>query len=249
MNLDAYLERISYQGSFRPDGDSLRTLQLAHLYRVPFENLSIHTNEKILLQEEWLYDKFVRRRRGGFCYELNGLFAVLLRQLGFPVTLLSAGVARADGSFGPDFDHLALLVSLKNRWLVDVGFGDSFHQPLLLDRCEVQAQDTRAYQITADGEALTLNEREPEAEWKPQYRFTLQAHELRDYEAMCHYHQTSPLTSFTQQRVCSLAKPGGRITLTDKRLLETIGHARHERWLTSEEEYNAVLTQTFSILL
>lgn len=249
MNSKAYLERIHYQESLLPSGESLRALQLAHLLAVPFENLSIHTNERILLQEEWLFDKIVRRRRGGFCYELNGLFAALLRRLGLAVTLLSAGVARADGSFGPEYDHLALLVTLEDRWLVDVGFGDSFRQPLLLDNREVQPQGERAYQIVSDGEYLTLNEREAEAEWKPQYRFTLLANALSDYEAMCHYHQTSPATSFTQQRVCSLAKPNGRVTLTDKYLIETISHQRHERLLTSDEEYAAVLAQEFGIML
>ncbi|HET9530927.1 MAG TPA: arylamine N-acetyltransferase, partial [Blastocatellia bacterium] len=145
MDLKAYLERIGYKGSLLPSSGSLRDLQLSHLLTVPFENLSIHTNEHILLRNAWLFDKIVLRRRGGFCYELNGLFAFLLGQLGFNVTMLSAGVARPDGGFGPDFDHMTLMVSLEDRWLVDVGFGDSFRQPLLLDRRDVQKQGERSY--------------------------------------------------------------------------------------------------------
>ena len=83
----------------------------AHLLAVPFENLDIHLGRPISLDQDALFGKIVTRRRGGFCYELNGLFALLLRELGFEVTLLSAGVARADGGFGPEFDHLTLLVS------------------------------------------------------------------------------------------------------------------------------------------
>ena len=81
MNTDAYLKRINYQGALAPTAETLRALQLAHLRRVPFENLSIHAGEPIVLQEEALFTKIVERRRGGFCYEVNGLFAALLRSL------------------------------------------------------------------------------------------------------------------------------------------------------------------------
>src|SRR5262249_19643128 len=133
MNVDAYLKRINYAGAREPAAETLRTLQLAHLRTVPFENLSIHAGEPIVLEEAALFGKIVERRRGGFCYEANGLFAALLRALGFQVAMLSAGVANAKGEFGPDFDHMTLMVTLAERWLVDVGFGESFMEPLLLD--------------------------------------------------------------------------------------------------------------------
>ncbi len=105
-------KRIGYEGSREPSAQTLRALQLAHLRTVPFENLSIHSNETIVLRDDALFDKVVTRRRGGFCYELNGLFAALLRALGFEVEMLAAGVANAAGNFGPDFDHMTLLVKL-----------------------------------------------------------------------------------------------------------------------------------------
>src|SRR5689334_7918176 len=156
---------------------------------VPFENLSIHAGEPIVLDDEALFEKIVVRRRGGFCYEDNGLFAALLRALGFEVSMLSAEVARADGSFGPPFDHMTLLVSLEERWLADVGFGDSFVEPLLLDERGEQRQGRRAYRIAPDGDArdehderFVLYQREDEGgEWEPQYRFTLRPHEFEDY--------------------------------------------------------------------
>jgi N-hydroxyarylamine O-acetyltransferase len=243
----AYLERIGYRGSLLPGFESLRDLQLSHLLSVPFENLSIHANEPILLQERSLFDKIVLRKRGGFCYELNGLFAVLLGGLGFNVKMLSAGVARTDGGFGPDFDHMTLMVLLEERWLVDVGFGDSFRQPLLLDKRDVQVQGNRSYQIDENGAYLILKERDGEGGWKPQYRFTLQPHRLADYVEMCHYHQTSPKSSFTRQRVCSRALPDGRVTLSDMRLIVTEGRERRERILADEAEYIAVLAEEFGI--
>ena len=140
MDLGAYLERINFRGSLDVNAQTLRELQVAHLLTVPFENLSIHADEPIVLEEEALFDKVVRRRRGGFCYELNGLFAALLRGLGFDVSMLSARVARNDGGFTPDYDHMTILVSLDQRWLVDVGFGDAFRHPLIVDSVAVQTQ-------------------------------------------------------------------------------------------------------------
>ena len=113
MEVKAYLERIGYRGPLAPTADTLRRLHVAHLLTVPFENLSIHAGERIVLDDVSLFDKLVTRRRGGFCYELNGLFAALLRELGFQVEMLSARVANREGVFGPEFDHMALLVKLE----------------------------------------------------------------------------------------------------------------------------------------
>src|SRR5215210_5229475 len=190
MDITAYLERINYHGSLAANAETLRALQVAHLLAVPFENLSIHAKEPIVLEDEALFAKIVGRRRGGFCYEANGLFASLLRTLGFDVSMLSAEVANAEGGFGPAFDHMALMVRLEQRWLVDVGFGDSFPEPLLLDERGGQAQGERVYRILQDGTYLVLMQRKGD-EWEAQYRFTLQAHTYADYAEMCRYHQTS----------------------------------------------------------
>ena len=248
MNIRAYLERIDYHGSLAPTAETLRELQVAHLLAVPFENLSIHAGEPILLEDEALFTKIVERRRGGFCYEANGLFAALLRGLGFDVAMLSAGVANTEGAFGPDFDHMALMVSLDQRWLVDVGFGDSFREPLLLDERGEQAQGNRAYRILPDGPHLILTQRDEGGEWEAQYRFTLRPHEYADYAEMCRYHQTSPQSHFTRARVCSRATREGRVTLSEMRLITTSENGgRQERILTSQAEYAEVLREHFGI--
>src|SRR5207253_7456601 len=184
MDIPAYLQRINYTGPLAPSAETLRLLQVAHLRTVPFENLSIHSGEPIALDDEALFEKIVRRRRGGFCYELNGLFAALLRALGFDVAVLSARVANAEGIFGPDFDHMTLLVTLAERWLVDVGFGDSFLEPLKLDEESAQIQDHRAYRIVREDECLTLMQRLNDDEWRQQYRFILQPYQYSDYAEM-----------------------------------------------------------------
>jgi N-hydroxyarylamine O-acetyltransferase len=251
VNITAYLDRINYHGPLAPTAETLRELQVAHLLTVPFENLSIHARQPIVLDDHALFEKIVGRRRGGFCYEANGLFAALLRALGFNIKMLSAGVANAEGGFAPDFDHMALMVTIDERWLVDVGFGDSFRDPLLIDKRGEQRQGERTYRIDSDGRYLILMQRDDGAdgEWKAQYRFTLQPYEYSDYEEMCRYHQTSPQSHFTRGRICSRATPDGRLTLSEMRLIITRNDERQERVLTNEGEYASTLREHFGITL
>jgi len=247
MNVGAYLERIGYRGPLAPTAETLRRLHVAHLLAVPFENLSIHARETIVLDDESLFDKVVARRRGGFCYELNGLFAALLRELGFRVEMLSAAVARREGGFGPEFDHMALLVRLEERRLADVGFGDSFVEPLLLDERAEQAQGSRAFRVEEDGGRLVLSMKDAGGGWEPQYRFGLEPHAYADYAEMCRFHQTSPESHFTRGRVCSRLTAEGRVTLTGSRLIKTGGGERTERELADEAERDAALLEHFGI--
>lgn len=253
LDIKAYLERINYNGSTIPTAETLRALQVAHLLMVPFENLSIHAGQPIVLEDEALFRKIVTDRRGGFCYEANGLFAALLRALGFDITMLSAAVANASGEFGPDFDHMALMVQLEQRWLVDVGFGDSFLEPLQLDERDRQRQGNRTYQIVPDSNHLILMRRDGAEEWQARYRFTLTPHTFADYAEMCRYHQTSPESHFTRGRICSRATEGGRITLSDLRFITTSDsggqQVRQERTLTSETEYAEVLREHFGVVI
>lgn len=251
MDVTAYLARIKYRGSLAPIAETLRRLQRAHLLAVPFENLSIHIGQPIVLEDAALFAKIVERGRGGFCYEVNGLFAALLRALGFRVEMLSAGVANADGDFGPDFDHMALMVTIDGeRWLADVGFGDSFVEPLRLDERGEQKQDRRAYKIEVSGDYLVLMQRENENEWKAQYRFTMQPYEYADYFEMCRHHQTSPQSHFTQRRICSRLTEEGRVTLSDMRFITTSKNGeRREHALTSQKEYEAILREHFGIVV
>lgn len=249
VNIGAYLERIGYPGPLIPSADTLRQLHLAHLLAVPFENLSIHLGEPIVLDDEHLFDKIVMRRRGGFCYELNGLFAALLRALDFDVAMLSAAVKKPEGGYGPEFDHMVLMVTLAERWLVDVGFGDSFNEPLLLDERRVQAQGERAYRIETEGDRFVLWQRDREMIWSTQYRFGLTPYAYRDYAAMCHHHQTSPQSHFTQRRVCSRATVDGRITLSGMRLITTRNEARYEEAIKDEAAYAQALREHFDIVL
>lgn len=259
MNIHDYLERINYHGSLEPTLQTLRDLHKTHLLAVPFENLSIHYGQPVVLQEEALFHKIVHQRRGGFCYELNGLFAWLLGQLGFQVTLLSAGVYNPAGEPGPDFDHLTLLVHqlAGSDWLADVGFGDAFCLPLRFEaEIEQSEADGRAYRLqkqtieSAEQQYTSwIMQQRGEAEWESQYRFTLQPRELVDFTAMCHYQQTSPDSHFTLQRICSLLTPQGRISLSDLRLITTTDKKKTEQMLAGEEAYRAALAEHFQVVI
>jgi N-hydroxyarylamine O-acetyltransferase len=203
IDIQAYLRRIGFTGSLTPTPETLRALHRAHLHAVPFENLDIGLHRAIPCDENAAIHKIVDKRRGGFCYELNSAFAALLRALGFRVTLLSARVARADGSASPEFDHLTLRVDLEEPWLADVGFGDSFRDPLQLKVDLEQEQDGRRYRLLNHGERHYLESTDPNSQWTRQYSFTQTPRQLSDFAAMCHYHQTSPESHFTRNDVCT----------------------------------------------
>jgi N-hydroxyarylamine O-acetyltransferase len=253
VDIPAYLQRIRYHGSLKPTWETLRDLHLAHLYSVPFENLDISLGRPILLDEQRIFEKLVRRRRGGFCYELNGLFAALLTALGFQVTYLSASDAKEDGAYGPEFDHLVLLVTSPQdpatAWLADVGWGDTYRQPLLAHTPAEQAQDGRIYWLEPQGEYRLLWQRDADGTAERQYRYTFQPRRFQDFAAICHYHQTSPESSFTRRRICTLALPGGRLTLSDMRLIVTLGGKRTERPVGEDGEYRRLLHDLFGVTL
>jgi N-hydroxyarylamine O-acetyltransferase len=243
-----YLDRIAFSGRPETNAETLRLLHRAHLFTVPFENLDIALGRLIVCDEGSFLRKIVERRRGGFCYELNGAFAVLLRELGFNVTLLSARVPRPDGSYSPEFDHLALRVDLEEPWLADVGFGDLFLDPLLLSTGAEQEQDGWKFRVVSENETQHVERMECGGGWKRQYSLTQTPRRLDEFADMCHYHQTSPESPFTRKRVCSRATASGRITLSDRMLIITREGKREERLLSSEEEWRIALQEHFGVV-
>ncbi|RPI49101.1 MAG: arylamine N-acetyltransferase [Acidobacteria bacterium] len=213
---------------------------------VPFENLDIALGRRIVLSPDAFFDKIVRQRRGGFCYELNGLFAWLLEELGFAVTMLSARVWDGERP-GPEFDHMTLRVEIERRaFIADVGFGDSFLEPLLLNDSEIAVQRGHAYRITGSHPELVLESRGGDSAWQPQYAFSLTPRRLAEFSGMCEYHQTSPASHFTRKTICSLATPAGRVTLAGRRAIVTAS-GREERNIADENEYRTLLGTWFGI--
>jgi N-hydroxyarylamine O-acetyltransferase len=254
MNVPDYLERIHYNGQkVKPGIENLRRLHIAHLQSVPFENLDISLKRKIRLDESSLWKKIVTDRRGGFCYELNGLFAWLLKKIGFEVTYLNARVFDRDGNLGIDFDHLALLVQVpgqSSRWLADVGFGDSFNEPLNFEDREEQIQGLRAYRLEQSPNGFITWQKNYDSSWERQYFFDLQARQFPDdYETACLYHQTSSESWFTRGSIISRATEDGRVSLEDGRLIVTKNGRRTERPVENDEEYHGLLKERFGVEL
>jgi N-hydroxyarylamine O-acetyltransferase len=199
-----------------------------------------------------LFNKIVVMKRGGFCYELNGLFHWLLRELGFHVRLASGRVYdRHRGGYGPDFDHMLILAECAGHsWLVDVGFGDFSMRPLactvhhpLTDRNGVfviERHDDAYFKVSR----FSLNDKV----YLPQYLFSTGEQCLEDFSDMCLYHQTSPESHFTTGRICSIATATGRITLTDDRLILTESGVRTESVIRDEGEFGRALVQYFNIV-
>ncbi len=247
IDVAAYLQRIGYDGPLEPTIATLRALHALHLQHIPFENLDISLGASIVLDEQRIFEKVVRGHRGGFCYELNGLFAALLRSLGYNVTLLSVSVTHGADGYGPEFDHMALMVKLEERWLVDVGFGDSFAEPLEIDRPGEQRSGGDVYRIDNDAGVRRLMRRNSFGKWDAQYLFTLLPHRLEDFSGMCDYHQTSPASHFTRGRICTRVTPEGRVTLTDTKLIETISGKQREYRLENQREFLAKLREKFGM--
>nr|WP_221374639.1 arylamine N-acetyltransferase [Actinoplanes polyasparticus] len=248
MDVDAYLGRIGVMGPVSADARGLWKLHRAHLEAVPFENLSIHLGEDISLTSEALFDKVVRRRRGGFCYELNGLFAELLEALGFAVERVGARV-HGGGRLGPPFDHLALVVTAPGGdgpWVADVGFGRHSVEPL--DFRSRQGQRDRGGVFTLID--LPGGDVDVAVDGVPQYRIERRARELRDFGPTCWWHATSPESHFGRSIVCSRLEGDGRVSLSGRTLIRTDGDGRRtDTVLDSDEQVLAAYREHFGIVL
>jgi N-hydroxyarylamine O-acetyltransferase len=248
MDIVKYLKRIHYNGDITPTFQTLKKLQWSHLMNVPFENLDIH--RKIMINTSNLFEKIVVGNRGGFCYELNGLFYELLMQLGFDVKLISARVYQKDVGFGPEFDHMSIIANMNNvKYLVDVGFGDFALQPLELKLNEELPDPAGIFKIIpADEQSRLVMKKTSYGEFIPQYLFTEISRQSGDFDEMCMYHQTSIQSHFTQKRICSLPLGNGRITLTGNNLKITKDQIVTVKEI-KEEEIPGILWEYFNIKL
>ena len=247
MDVKQYLERINYVGLLTPAFEVLTKLQLMHLMNVPFENLDIHNKTKIDLKN--LFDKIVIRKRGGFCYELNGLFYELLKEIGFTVKLVSARVYDKKKEYSPEFDHMAIVASIKNdNYLVDVGFGEFAFSPIKIELNKDTIDPRGIFRIEIfDENYKTVKKKNAEGKFIPEYIFSEKERQLEEFYARCYYHQTSNESHFTQNRICSLPTKDGRITLTGDTLKITENGMVKERHLNNEQEVQQELWNYFGI--
>lgn len=250
IDVKQYLECL---GLPKPSDLSVRFLFLLHqrhIQRFPFENLDIHWKRTIRLDIQGFYKKIILSSgRGGFCYELNGLFFHLLVQLGYNCQLISCRVMEKNGTIGPAEGHMAVLVEFDDKlWLADVGFGDLFSSPKELVAEKPQMDANRFFKFTLEQETVfTLWVSTDAATYRPLYKFTTEGYEFIQFLKMCDYHQTSPESIFTKEKLITKKTPTGRITLTDKLLkIEHVGEVIKNDIL-NEDEFYSKLMQHFDI--
>ena len=250
MNVEKYLARIGLDGiGIMPDIAGLKLLQRQHLLNVPFENLDIHWRRPIVLDTGFIYRKIVEENRGGFCYELNGLFNELLREMGFETRLLSARVMGEDGVRSAEYDHATILVLIgEMQYVADVGFGVFSAEPLLLlpDREQQDAEGT--FMVRAIDDVSFEIAKKIDDGWRGEYVFTVLGHDLSEFEERCClWHQSSSDSHFMKNKICSQMTMSGRKTLTETKFIQTTEAGRLESNVTGEAEFERLLLLEFGI--
>lgn len=248
LDIDAYLERIRYQGAIELTGATLRNLHIAHTFAVPFENLDIHLNQRIALEPDALFDKIVRCQRGGYCHELNGLFALALKQIGFPVEYHMARVMYGAKSLRPRTHQILLVMADEQPWIVDVGFGG--HGLIAAFPFTVGAIDrqfSEQFRLITDELYGFVLQYQTQERWQNLYGFTLETYLPIDYVPANYLASTSPDSLFTQRKICTIPTPQGRIFLIDGKLKIIENGKTQEFEAKDNREYLALLRKYFGI--
>lgn len=249
MEKQNYLNRINFNEKVAsPDLKTLQLLQTKHLLHVPFENLDIHWKRKISLDSDKFYRKIIGEKRGGFCYELNGLFYELLDEIGYKSKIISARVANKNSGFGAEFDHLTILTKIGDaEYLVDVGFGDFTGEPLKFVLDIEQKDSNGTFLIRKHDEEYFEVVKKDGENWKSEFIFKDLRRDLSEFAEMCEFHQTSPESHFTRGKVCSMMTETGRKTLTDNKFIKTENGRKSEKIIESNEDFREILQYEFMI--
>ncbi len=243
MNLEQYLERIKYTGSLEVNLETLVGVHRHHLLQIPYENLDIHLGRTVPLDPARAFEKMVLEKRGGWCYEMNGLLAWALRELGFEVQYLACAVGATNASA----NHLALKINLEQAYLADAGFGNGLLDPIALSP-GIYTQQSRAFRLEQHGEHWTFQIPSiSAAAVGNSFDFTLEPQELLNFQDRCTYLQTSIESGFVRVVVCHRMTETGVQSLRGA-VLQTISNGiQTSRTLESHDEYDTVLHEIFDL--
>jgi N-hydroxyarylamine O-acetyltransferase len=218
-DLAAYTARVGYTGPLTHSLETLRGLHRAQAYHIPFENLDVHLNRPIGLGAASLVQKLVHEQRGGYCYELNGLFRLVLEALGFSVTCLVGRNLLAGPPLRPRAHQVLLVQAEGQPWLVDLGFGtNGLIEPIPLVVGPEHRQAFDSYRLQPAPQHNYHLQLHMQGAWQTLYTFTLDEAEPSDYQMMNFYYSQSPDSPFRKQRICTLAAPDFRVSLVDQEL-------------------------------
>ena len=245
--LDTYLQRVALTRAPDADATGLVALHLAQFFAIPFENFDVLSGHGVDLDPEVVFNKLVTRRRGGYCFELNGLMLRVLRTLGFDARPLLARVHLTDPPSGRT--HQLNLVTLgTERWIMDVGFGAGGPRaPLPLGEGATDCGIAGFELSRRDPWGWMLRTREADR-WKPSYSFDMEFVTAEDIELGNHYTSTSPKTHFTQLATVSLPTQDGRISMRDGEFTEIDGSGERTRQI-APASYLEFIRNTFGIEL
>ncbi len=249
FDVEAYLVRVGLSDLPAPDDNGLRSLHDAQFSTIPFENFDIQLGRGINLDPAHLVAKLVGGRRGGYCFELNGLMLMVLRSLGFTARPLLARVHLGAQPSGRT--HQLTLVELDNRsWLIDVGFGSGgLRCPLPLDTERTETGADWAFRLREQDPWGVMMQSQENGEWKDSYSFDLSHVTAADIALGNHFTSTSSTTHFVNNRIASLPLVAGRVSLLDDTLTRIAGGEKTTRQIAPGPAYLAELAKTFGIVL
>lgn len=248
MHLQDYFDRIGYTGSDAPCVKTLRELLQSHIHVVPFENLDVQLGRRLTTAPEDAYAKIVERRRGGWCYEQNGLFGSVLSKMGFDVRRIAAAVMRQERGESADANHLCLLVRCPESpqtWLVDVGFGGSMVRPIELTEGEYEQTPFRLGLRRRGSNAWRFWEDAGDGEFS--YDFIAEQADEAALSYKCELLQTDPESGFVLNLVVQLRTPDRHLSLRGKVLQTSSANGVESEILTSAEQLQVALRQIFGL--
>lgn len=245
MNLSAYFDRVGYRGAPRADLETLRVLSRAHVDAVPFDPLDVQLGAPVTRAPEDAFDKIVNRKRGGWCYEMNGLFAWVLEEIGFKLRRLAGGVGRefmGDDAIG---NHLMLIVDLDGPWLADVGFGDGLTTPVPL---KPGAFDNSVMQcaLVDLGGGWWRYQNDPRGA-APSYDFNLDVADEALLERRCQWLQTDPQSPFIQNAVVQRWNGGEHLSLRGRVFQRLTADGKEQELVETADDYVRLLKERFAL--
>jgi N-hydroxyarylamine O-acetyltransferase len=251
FDLDAYLARIGYEGPREPTRAVLQALHARQVDAIPFENLTPLAGEPVLLDLASLQAKMVAQRRGGYCFELNGLFKAALEAIGFAVTGLAGRVRWMAPPERPDgaLNHMAMRVDLDDGpWLADVGFGGHLMAgPIRLTPEVEQTTPAGVLRLVPHGPSLTLQTRFPDG-WRDLYRFKDEAQSAADYEVFSWHTSAHPSSIFRSLLIAERLAPERRVSIVNRRLTERFADGRVvERALAGPADLRQALEEELGV--
>jgi N-hydroxyarylamine O-acetyltransferase len=246
FDIEKYLTRIGISAQLPASDATLHLIHQNHIHHIPFENIDIRYRKQFTIDRNAVYQKVVKERRGGFCYELNSLFCWLLRELGFAAKIISARIVNTDGSLGPEFDHMCVHVKTTRSYLADVGYGDLFITPLEI-KDGIQTDGRSYFQVNPHEKGFCLMMSHDGKDFEKKYVFSLDEAALENFEAICIEKQTHLNSYFVKNTICTKATESGRVTIFNDKLIVRTLTDRVETPVLTEQQLKAHLKNYFEI--